>query len=564
MASISVAQAREDVAALFLSYLGRAPEFQAMNYYVGLYNQFLAEQGDAAAGVSNAFKALSAQIYIDAGNVGEIPTGPSVSDAEYVNWIYQNVLGRVADEGGLQYWVEQLEAGAIVRAELVGIVIAAAFEDDRDGAYLANRTEVALEFAKFENSNPQILGSLPYNAKQVLEGVNEDPASVVAAQDKLNGATNGGQTFNLTQGVDNLTGTSGNDVFNVLPVNPATGEAATTLNAYDTIDGGLGRDTLNIYVQDGANAKQQGTIRNIEIINIHNDVDSQPFGMEYDGFVIMAPSRTVNVAAFEGVEQVWQFNQAADVANLGANVIAGFNSIEGQSWFDVRATNAATQATLAFENVTIDHDTNIYASGKALTGVVVQGAIGQSEEDGDAEVTISLRNTNEALKGDVTFTVNTAVDAKIELSVESSGAKIVGLDASASTGDIQYAVQAGVKSVKGGAGDDLFFFAANRALTLQDSVDGGEGLDTVVLGQGGTFVTQDYNALNGVTNVEVLAFVGEDVSVDAAQLSGFDVLAFGGDGTVVISKLAANQSVVVFENEEFGSTSTENLSLIHI
>ena len=46
MASISVEAMREDVASIFLSYLNRAPEYNAMNYFVGRYIQILEELGD--------------------------------------------------------------------------------------------------------------------------------------------------------------------------------------------------------------------------------------------------------------------------------------------------------------------------------------------------------------------------------------------------------------------------------------------------------------------------------------------------------------------------------------
>ena len=81
--------------------------------------------------------------------------------------------------------------------------------------------------------------------------------------------------FTHTVGADTPSATSGNDTINALTINPSTGAAATTLGAFDVIDGGAGSDTLNIYTDlDGVvgplNRVQQGTIKNVEIINIYN------------------------------------------------------------------------------------------------------------------------------------------------------------------------------------------------------------------------------------------------------------------------------------------------------
>ena len=45
--------------------------------------------------------------------------GDNVSDSTYVNTMYQNVLGRDADSGGLNYWLGQLSSGAETRYEVL-------------------------------------------------------------------------------------------------------------------------------------------------------------------------------------------------------------------------------------------------------------------------------------------------------------------------------------------------------------------------------------------------------------------------------------------------------------
>lgn len=263
--ALPIEDAREDVASIFLAYLGRAPEYQAMSYYVSLYNQLHDAQGDNPAADDNAFKALSAQIYVDAGNVGEIPTGANVTNAEYVDWIYENVLGREADANGRAYWITQLTNGSIAREELVAIVIAAAEGDERDAAYVANRTAVAVEFAKWENSNPSILDSLQLNAAQVLNGVDETEESRDAAIERIENNAEGGNVTGteLTTGRDQLVGSGGDDVFTAPII-----DNANTLQNGDAINGGGGTDTLLAEIGNSQNFAIQPVLLDVENVVI--------------------------------------------------------------------------------------------------------------------------------------------------------------------------------------------------------------------------------------------------------------------------------------------------------
>src|SRR5690606_16490771 len=113
MATLPLEQAQQDVAGIFLSYFNRAPEYEAMAFYVDAYNQLLAQQGDDPAAHPNAFKTLSAAIYVDGVRHGEVPGGSTISNAFYVDFLYENVLGREPDQAGLDYWVSQLDQGTI-------------------------------------------------------------------------------------------------------------------------------------------------------------------------------------------------------------------------------------------------------------------------------------------------------------------------------------------------------------------------------------------------------------------------------------------------------------------
>ncbi|GAA5236839.1 DUF4214 domain-containing protein [Verticiella sediminum] len=545
MATISIEQAREDVTAIFLSYLGRAAEYQAVSYYVDNYMSILEALGDDPAAVENGFKALSAEVYATGAANGEVPSAGSTTSEEYVKWIYQNVLGREAEPEGLAYWVAELDSGNSPREALVAVILVAVDgqpEDSRDKMFYSNRLEVAQEFGKFENSNPGVLANLPYNAAQVMEGVTEDPATKEAALDKLYVATGGGQSAMLTPGVDNLVGTSGDDMFTALPVNAATGAAATTLSAFDSIDGGLGNDTLSIYAYDGQNASlpDSATIKNVETINIYND------GMFDDAF---GGASGVDASRFVGATEVWQIGGSNYVTDLDEDVVAGFRNIvlADEAFFAVVAADDATSLNVEFDNVTglpegdvpgAGSVVTLYAEGDALTDVTVDGDLVGADE---AWLDLYIENTGGAAVE--TLTVSTAINAFLRVTGD-----VGTIDASGSSGKLMYvegeSAAEGTGFI-GGSADDLIVV---ESVTLDSSFDGGEGTDSLWIGGDGVFQTETYDAINaGLVNIEELVFLGDDVELDASQLADFTSLGFAGGGEVVLSNLAADQTVVLVD-----------------
>ncbi|GAA5236438.1 DUF4214 domain-containing protein [Verticiella sediminum] len=589
MATIGIEEAREEVAGLFLAYMGRAPEYQAMSYYVGRLQTLAAEQGDGDDALDHAYLALSAEIYVSAQANGEIPSEVNSTNNEYVTWIYENVLGRAPDEEGLEYWVTQLDNGTFGREDLLAVIIRSVQDQDpgsRDAMFFSNRLEVALEFAKFENSNPHILPTLGTNAAQILAGVNEDPASVDAALELLYSATGGGQSFNLTIGVDNLVGTSGDDTFTALPVNASNSQPATTLGRFDSIDGGAGRDTLNIVTdEDGNNAVQQGSVKNIEVVNIYNN-----------GSIFANTDGVVDASKFVGVEEIWQHNDATIVANVGDDVTVGFRDIEkvlggeefGIAVAGVLTAENTTATTIAFDNFGTTLDTGedgpdiglrvgvAIAAGESLNEVNLTGSLGGAE--GEAAWLVFGAVTGSETE---TFTLNTEIDTVL---LAALGENVTTIDASGSTGDLIYIhglldaldalgedgsvtdQLAGALGAMlgdymdtpsdlgdyrpafiGGAGDDIIIAADVR---LTDSIDGGEGDNSLVLlTQEEEFQTENYDALDGLQNIQNLALLvtAEDFTLDATRLTGFEGLAISSlSGSFVeVQGLAADQALVL-------------------
>lgn len=206
-------------------------------------------------------------------------------DAEFVSYIYHSILGREADSGGHAYWLAALAEGTS-RAELVDIFLIAARNDPRDAAYVDNRVYVASQFAEWRNSNPEMLADLKFNAGEVLEGVNEDPASIAQAESRLdeNRPTPPlppgpepeipqpePQTFLLTPDVDELTGSSTNDVF-MAPLRADGSAPVASLQTFDTLNGGAGDDILEADLHRGTAAP---TLASIETLRLYNSAHEQ-------------------------------------------------------------------------------------------------------------------------------------------------------------------------------------------------------------------------------------------------------------------------------------------------
>ncbi len=91
---------------LYNASFKRLPDPDGLKYWIGKYTS--GENDSRAVASSFLASAEFKQRY-----------GENVSDSTYVNTLYKNVLGREADQGGLDYWVGQLNSGAETRYEVL-------------------------------------------------------------------------------------------------------------------------------------------------------------------------------------------------------------------------------------------------------------------------------------------------------------------------------------------------------------------------------------------------------------------------------------------------------------
>ena len=551
---MAVVTTQQKVAALYTAIFNRAPDQAGLNFWTAQINA-----GTSFASIAAGF----AQHEVFTTGIG------ALDNAGYVSALYTNILGSAGDTAGIAYWTARLAAGeskAAIVAEFVngsltidipallasgGISAADAAAATIRQQTLTNKADVGIYFANTlgaaSNLNPATVSTSKagleadpiYKASQAaIAGVDSTAASVQTAKDAIAVAAGSanpaeallGHTFTLTTGADTFVGGASADVFNALTVK-ADGGAATTLSAFDSIDGGAGNDTLNIYSDYKAGAPATGnnrglngaTVKNVETINIYNTNDG--FG-------------NVDASKFVGATAINQVNVAGTVSNLAAGTVAGFNAIAAGA---LNVTAAAAAATAAVSLTNVDDATSLTVAGDALNAVTITGNVVDAAANGvdPVQLTVNAGKTVESV------TINTAVASDLTVSnVVGSTKTVSSVDASAGTGSIAFnvdsvatptdvgAAAAAVASLKTGAGNDVVGLSTELTSTVKAaSVSTGAGDDRL-------FVNVD--ATNAVAGSTVVVDAGEGKDTINLTIAGganvtYNVAAGAGDDTVVIA-----------------------------
>jgi len=494
---------------------------------------------------------------------------------KFVAAIYQNVLGREADLAGFNFWVSAITSGSLTKANAAAAITQAALVNNTDQGKLdaltvKNKLAVAESFTTALDTPTEIIAysgdAAAAAARALLQGVN-NTTSLTAYQANITATINTmvnvavpGVTVTLTAGLDSQAGTAGNDTFNALSVK-ADGTAGSTINNFDVIDGGAGKDTLNIYTDanrmDGATPAPinttlgaNTTISNIETVNIYNA----------NG----AAAGLTDASKFAGVTALWQIGAAAAVTNLASTTTAGFRNTAAGT-IAVGAADAAATATVALDGVGEGQTLNVTsgAAGKLAT-VTVSGTV----TDTNADKTVTLTNLNITGGKDVqTLTVNSAV--AVNLAVTNNGKAVTTINAAGSTGAITYAdSETTVANITTGAAKDNVTIVTatvkdDTATTADETVNAsvntgagddtidikvsGTGVATVIAGEGNDTVTL---TSRGTATLDIQLGAGNDTfTAVAGQAVGANDKVDAGAGTdTLLLNLVGSANVGAFSN----------------
>jgi hypothetical protein len=175
MATVTV-DMRTQVGQLYVAMFGRAPDSLGLSYWT----QQIAGGKTFAQVAQDMFNVDPARTYYPL----------SATFGENIARFYNFVLGRPADQGGLDYWTAQLTAGKTYGEVFSNIITAVSLYNGTDQAALdskalfTNKVTVGLHYA-FDNNGRDIA-----YATTVLQGVTKDAASVQAANVASDAFTN--------------------------------------------------------------------------------------------------------------------------------------------------------------------------------------------------------------------------------------------------------------------------------------------------------------------------------------------------------------------------------------
>ncbi|NGZ86530.1 DUF4214 domain-containing protein [Duganella aceris] len=496
---------------------------------------------------------------------------------DLVNSIYLNLFGRPAEAAGLTHWALLLTSGAETFATIVATIANSAQNDDLTA--INNKVAAAEAFTTSLDTAADLLGydGAAANAvvKAWLAGITTTasftaattPAALQTVADAAavahTGSINLPTNFNLTNGTDTLTGTSGNDIFTAAPTvfidNTGATKIVDSLQVVDTINGGAGQDILAVTI---ANAATDVTpaLTNIETINatftaagklnLSNatgvtaiNVKGSTAASVINGVGAVGTLGVSNVAtaaatvSFDGstattlglnVDTVGATSQVViDIGAVAASKATTINIATTGSSFELKdtgGTNVVTALTIAATG----KNTVKLSDGAAIGTLAVTGAgsVNVSSVDlvkvntltvGDGGITFT---TGDSTATSFTATTGAGVD---KLTVDGAVVKSISTGAGNDVVNIGTAALVGTATIDLGAGDDTINFSAAPATGA--TITGGAGKDTL-----GLSVT-NYNTVAGY------------VPADLAKITGFEILSVTdtaiADTTVIdLSKIA--------------------------
>ena len=146
------ADQQDFVVAMYAAAFSRAPEHNGLKYWANKLSVELSYGTEQ----KSAYAVISKQMYIDGSGNNE--GGTNLANADYVNYAYNNILGRQGEAGGVSYWNNMLATGATDRGSFVATFVGDALGNAGDGDFLQARIAVSKFVAQEHVSGPNAPG----------------------------------------------------------------------------------------------------------------------------------------------------------------------------------------------------------------------------------------------------------------------------------------------------------------------------------------------------------------------------------------------------------------------
>jgi Ca2+-binding RTX toxin-like protein len=325
------------------------------------------------------------------------------------------------------------------------------------------------------------------------------------------------QSFTLTTGVDTgskFVGGAGDDTFVAVDTQVASTQ---TLTSGDSLDGGLGADTLLIAASGGAAvaAPLVSTV-GVETLNVTNNNT----GLYTIDSSLMSGLKTVQMTA--GAQDVTVSN--------GSTILNG--SLVSTSRSLTMSPASGTAGTTDSMSLSINGAGTTATSTVTANGIEIVDLTSTGSASGSATASTRVAIVSNAL--DV---LNVSGEANARLTVNFAGAAgtdVATLDASKSTGGVNVDITLGgsnIANITGGTGNDSFTLGT---LSKLHTVAGGTGTDTIT--------------------VSAASYDKTLTTQNAANVSGFEVLSIAASGSADVRSFSGNTAFTSFEAA--GATAT--------
>ena len=549
---------------------------------------YVALLGRAAEGNANAWAANSADTKTLANAIlsvdSKFENNPeqAKTNEDFVDALYQQVLGRTADADGKAFWASALANGTS-RDELKASFLAAAKANNEDlttfynanEQFLSNvysallnrgvdnsglefwmnllqngvsRAEVVASIIEAINANPASEDYAIYNAKMGVAnavtaafagpkaGLNAEQSKalndqLVAIMNSVTSPDVKATDESIKAAIDNTVGSYGKEAA------PLTFKAVTeNMEAYElgnaeSTTAQTFKGTINLQNAD------KSTISNKATLNTSNFSDTL--------VVDVIPSTGSTAFDYTGnASQVKTFAEQAGIKNLTINNgTANIENLDNTGISEnLKITGAANVSGSVSE--TLNYlEINTGGNANAKAEITVKANLKEYVGKGSGKDEITVSGNGSTIKVDK---INTgAGDDTITLNQSGS---VTTLKAGAGNDTVSVASGATIETVDLGAGNDTISLASG-AVTTNATIDGGAGTDTLAL-------SGDASAIKSLTSFEKIS-LSNDSQLSLAAFNG-NIASLGTTGTLALSAASSAHKLTL---DASGAT-TVNLSKV--
>ncbi|RLA71421.1 MAG: hypothetical protein DRG30_08545, partial [Epsilonproteobacteria bacterium] len=306
-----MAVTREQVAEIYVATFNRAPDSAGLDYW---------------ASTALSIEEIAQSFFEQDETQEKYPD--TLSNALFVDEVYNNVYNHSGDPEGAAYWIAELDNGTPRNVMIIAMVNGA---QGTDQDTLDNKVEVGLYFA----DNGTLLS---YDQSiEVMEGVTSDDATVESAIAEVDAWSAAVQTIPLTIEIDAIVGT---DLDNTITALVAADPSDTTLNPEDTIDGGGSDNRLAL--------TNEAVVETTTLLSHMSSVATLAYTNSATGV------QTIDTAGTTGVQTIEMYGESDD-ETVFANVVNIVN-------LELNGASATTRIDYTVATIINDDNMNIVNS----------------------------------------------------------------------------------------------------------------------------------------------------------------------------------------------------------